>query len=212
MQTPTRPVAAAYPSAAWPAPCSWRTRMCRTVVESMSGSYAGRIAPPGMPKTVSTPSCSSERTRAWAPVICAGAASGGWVTGATEAGRRGREAGGVGRRHDADHRCRGRDGGAGGGAVSRRGRTGPPGRGRGWARSAGVGRTGVAPLLTGPPLLVRFGLWRSVGLVRVSGCHVSGVGSSRQRVVSHKKTLRSREDRRGSASSGQAGSPAQTRW
>ena len=38
MHTPTLPVAAAYPSAAWPAPCSWRTRMCRTRVESMSGS------------------------------------------------------------------------------------------------------------------------------------------------------------------------------
>ena len=34
MQTPTLPVACAYPSAAWPAPCSWRTRMCRTLVES----------------------------------------------------------------------------------------------------------------------------------------------------------------------------------
>src|SRR5262245_39562894 len=68
MQTPTRPVACAYPSAAWPAPCSWRTRMWRTVVESMSGSYAGRIAPPGIPKTVSTPSSSSARMSAWAPV------------------------------------------------------------------------------------------------------------------------------------------------
>jgi hypothetical protein len=29
MQTPTFPVACAYPVAAWPAPCSWRTRMCR---------------------------------------------------------------------------------------------------------------------------------------------------------------------------------------
>ena len=38
MHTPTRPVAAAYPSAAWPAPCSWRTRMWRTFVESSSGS------------------------------------------------------------------------------------------------------------------------------------------------------------------------------
>ena len=33
MHTPTLPVAAAYPWAAWPAPCSWRTRMCR-IVES----------------------------------------------------------------------------------------------------------------------------------------------------------------------------------
>ena len=54
MQTPTRPVAAAYPWAAWPAPCSWRTRMCR-ILESNSGSYAGRIAPPGMPKMFSAP-------------------------------------------------------------------------------------------------------------------------------------------------------------
>ena len=42
MQTPTLPVATAYPCAAWPAPCSWRTRMCRILL-SKSGSYAGRI-------------------------------------------------------------------------------------------------------------------------------------------------------------------------
>ena len=35
----------------------------------MSGSYAGRIAPPGMPKTVSTPAASSERMSDCAPVI-----------------------------------------------------------------------------------------------------------------------------------------------
>ncbi len=35
--TPGRPVACAYPSAMWPAPCSWRTRMWR-IDESMSGS------------------------------------------------------------------------------------------------------------------------------------------------------------------------------
>ena len=29
-QTPTLPVARAYPSAAWAAHCSWRTRMCRS--------------------------------------------------------------------------------------------------------------------------------------------------------------------------------------
>src|SRR5690606_14100666 len=38
-------------------------------VESMSGSYVGRIAPPGMPKTTVVPTASSERTIAWAPVI-----------------------------------------------------------------------------------------------------------------------------------------------
>src|SRR5690349_21021672 len=69
MHTPTLPVACAYPVAAWPAPCSWRTRMCRTFVESYSGSYAGRIAPPGMPNTTSAPTSSSERTSALAPVI-----------------------------------------------------------------------------------------------------------------------------------------------
>ena len=38
MQTPTRPVACAYPVAACPAPCSCRTRTCRNRVESSSGS------------------------------------------------------------------------------------------------------------------------------------------------------------------------------
>ncbi|CAB4958651.1 unannotated protein [freshwater metagenome] len=38
MQTPTRPVASAYPSAAWPPACSCRTRMWRIWVESISGS------------------------------------------------------------------------------------------------------------------------------------------------------------------------------
>src|SRR5436190_5210240 len=42
--------------------------MCRNRRESNSGSYAGRIAPPGMPKTTSTSSSSSERTSDWAPV------------------------------------------------------------------------------------------------------------------------------------------------
>src|SRR5664279_2270718 len=42
--------------------------MCRTLVESSNGSYAGRIAPPGMPKTVSTPMASRAITRLWAPV------------------------------------------------------------------------------------------------------------------------------------------------
>ena len=37
MATPTLPVAHAYPSAAWPAPCSWRQSTCRTL-ESSSGS------------------------------------------------------------------------------------------------------------------------------------------------------------------------------
>src|SRR5688572_25653970 len=40
--------------------------MCRTL-ESYSGSYAGRIAPPGIPKATSTPSASSDRTSEPAP-------------------------------------------------------------------------------------------------------------------------------------------------
>src|SRR3954454_12143446 len=68
MQTPTLPVACAYPVAAWPAPCSWRTSTCR-IRESNSGSYSGRVAPPGMPKATSTPTASRERTRLCAPVM-----------------------------------------------------------------------------------------------------------------------------------------------
>ena len=68
MHTPTRPVAAAYPWAACPAPCSCRTRMWR-IEESISGSYAGRIAPPGMPKMFSVPAASSDLIKLCAPVI-----------------------------------------------------------------------------------------------------------------------------------------------
>src|SRR3954462_6093724 len=42
--------------------------MCRSRFESKMGSYAGRIAPPGMPKTTSTSSSSRARTSDWAPV------------------------------------------------------------------------------------------------------------------------------------------------
>ena len=38
MQTPTLPVACAYPVAACPAPCSCRTSTCRSLEESSSGS------------------------------------------------------------------------------------------------------------------------------------------------------------------------------
>ena len=41
--------------------------MCRIRVESMRGSYAGRIAPPGMPKMSVTPAASREVTRLCAP-------------------------------------------------------------------------------------------------------------------------------------------------
>src|SRR4051794_8223010 len=45
--------------------------MCRSRCESNNGSYAGRIAPPGMPNTTSAPISSRERTNDCAPVICA---------------------------------------------------------------------------------------------------------------------------------------------
>src|SRR5581483_11909207 len=66
--TPGLPVAWAKPSAMWPAPCSWRTRMWR-IGESMIGSYTGRMAPPGSPKMTSTPSISSALMRACPPLV-----------------------------------------------------------------------------------------------------------------------------------------------
>ena len=68
MQTPTLPVACAYPVGGVPGALLVPDQDVPDRVESNSGSYAGRIAPPGMPKTTSTPSASSERTRDWAPV------------------------------------------------------------------------------------------------------------------------------------------------
>src|SRR5438876_1122939 len=56
----------------------WRT------VESKIGSYAGRIAPPGMPNITSTPSDSKDRTSDWAPVtdsVTTGLAAAGVVAG-----------------------------------------------------------------------------------------------------------------------------------
>src|SRR3954468_812465 len=53
--TPTRPEALAYPSAAWPPPCSWRTWTWRNSA-STRASQVGRLAPPGIPKTSLTPS------------------------------------------------------------------------------------------------------------------------------------------------------------
>ena len=67
--TPTRPEARAKPWAIWPAPCSWRATTCLIVVPRASASYVGRIAPPGIPNTVSTPSASRERNSASAPFI-----------------------------------------------------------------------------------------------------------------------------------------------
>src|SRR5690242_17459552 len=65
--------------------------MWRSLTESKSGSYAGRIAPPGMPKTFSTPAHSSERMRLCAPVIGSAvvlteATADTWVAGEPEGG------------------------------------------------------------------------------------------------------------------------------
>ncbi len=81
MRVSGRPVTCAYPVAAWPTPCSWRTRMCRTEGESKSGSYSGRKAPFGMPNTTSTPSRSIAATRAAAPVMRVLAAAAGSLRG-----------------------------------------------------------------------------------------------------------------------------------
>src|SRR5215813_5440393 len=40
------------------------------IEESISGSYTGRIAPPGSPNMTSVPSISRLLMRAWAPVSC----------------------------------------------------------------------------------------------------------------------------------------------
>ena len=47
MQTPTLPVACAYPVAACPAPCSWRTRMCRTLSSRRAGRRPAGSRRPG---------------------------------------------------------------------------------------------------------------------------------------------------------------------
>jgi hypothetical protein len=63
--------------------------MWRTLVESSNGSYAGRMAPPGIPKTVSTSDGLEGEERAglcargpwaiWAgDGVCAGAVAVGW--------------------------------------------------------------------------------------------------------------------------------------
>ena len=67
MATPTRPLARAYPSAMWFAPCSCRTRMWR-IGKSSIASYAGRMAPPGYPKTSVTPSRTRHSQRICDPV------------------------------------------------------------------------------------------------------------------------------------------------
>ena len=56
-QTPTFPVALAYPWAACTAPCSCLAKTCfNSSSTSYNASYTGIIAPPGYPNIKSTPS------------------------------------------------------------------------------------------------------------------------------------------------------------
>jgi hypothetical protein len=71
MHTPTLPVTRDQPSAACVPPSSCRTVMCLIELFRIA-AYSGRIAAPGMPKTVSTPSDSMTATAA--------AMQGIWVT------------------------------------------------------------------------------------------------------------------------------------
>ena len=68
--TPRRPVARAYPSAAYTAVCSCRTPT-RRMSESDSAFQIGRLCTPGRPNTCSTPSCSSDSSSRTAPVVVA---------------------------------------------------------------------------------------------------------------------------------------------
>ena len=69
MQTPTRPVHLAYPSAAKTSPCSWRHNTLRTPVLLFVRLWWISIeAPPGYANTQSTPSRSSASTRMSAPL------------------------------------------------------------------------------------------------------------------------------------------------
>src|SRR5690349_3598936 len=65
--TPRRPVARAYPSAAYAAACSWRTPT-RRIEEDRSASHNARLWTPGSPKHTSTPARSSSETISFAPV------------------------------------------------------------------------------------------------------------------------------------------------
>src|ERR1700684_2966308 len=69
--------------------------MCR-IDESMSGSYTGRIAPPGRPNMTSTPSISRLLMRAWAPVSFMISSSAGFDK--TAAGMKNPSPGGEGRK------------------------------------------------------------------------------------------------------------------
>src|SRR6266545_1115096 len=61
--TPTLPVVRDQPSAMCVAPSSWRTIRC-SIARPCRALYSGRIAAPGQPKTVLTPSLSRTSTTA----------------------------------------------------------------------------------------------------------------------------------------------------
>ena len=67
--TPGLPVARAYPSAMWVAPCSWRVRMNFVFVECHRASKIGMAAPPGWPNMYSTPALSTASMTTSAPLI-----------------------------------------------------------------------------------------------------------------------------------------------
>src|SRR4051812_10159462 len=58
--------------------------MWRSLTESNSGSYAGRMAPPGMPNTTSAPTLSNDRTSDCAPVRSSDIGSSFFSAGATK--------------------------------------------------------------------------------------------------------------------------------
>src|SRR5215831_9470445 len=69
IQTPARPVARAYPSAANAPPCSCRGRTVRIFFDRVSAWWISMLAPPGYAKIVSTPSRSRHATRISLPDI-----------------------------------------------------------------------------------------------------------------------------------------------
>src|SRR4051794_36737555 len=96
--TPTRPVARAYPSAAYTAACSWRTPT-RRIGDSRSASHAARLWTPGRPKTTSTPAASRPWTSSCAPVRV--------MSGAIYCPRAGRPRASVAVAHDVEQRLAG---------------------------------------------------------------------------------------------------------
>jgi hypothetical protein len=66
--TPRRPVARAYPSAAWVPACSWRTSMMRVRPSRLMASKIGMLWMLTMPNTCSMPSATSPSAIRSAPL------------------------------------------------------------------------------------------------------------------------------------------------